>query len=543
MKKILFVCTGNTCRSPMAEMIFNFYAYKYKATSAGIYPNYGYTSNHVAEAIKKIGIKPYRVEPKGLNEELLKSEYILTMEEAHKKYIIRNFAGKNVYTLKEFIGESGDIEDPFGGEIDDYVSTARTIKDAIIKLIMKLEKRVVDTEVIEIINSELERQKYGLELIASENYPSIDVLMAQGSIMQNKYAEGYPHRRYYGGCQNMDRIEELAIERAKKLFGAEYVNVQPHSGTQANIASYLAVLNIGDKIMGLELSHGGHLTHGHKLNFSGKYFDVAAFHVRKDTEEIDYDEAMELAKRHRPKLIAIGASSYSRKIDWKAFREIADTIGAYLLADIAHYAGLIAANVYPTPVSYADIITSTTHKTLRGPRSGLIMCKKELAEKIDRAVFPLTQGGPMMHTIAAKAVCFFEAMQPEFKEYAAQVIKNSRALLNELKNNGFRIVSGDTDCHMFLVDLSNFGIRGDEAEKMLEEAGITVNKNTIPYDPNPPLKPSGIRIGVAAITTRGMKEEEMKFIGKLITDVLVKKKNPESVKKDVYELCQTFPVY
>ncbi|MCS7185149.1 MAG: serine hydroxymethyltransferase, partial [bacterium] len=463
MKYILFVCTGNTCRSPMAEIIFNHYALKYKALSAGIHPTYGYKIDYVPKALRDIGVTPYETNAKPVTYDLIsKSDYILTMEEMHKQVLKNRFKDvKNIYTLKEFIGEKGNIEDPFGHEFEEYLKTANIIKDAIIKLIMKLENRVVDVDVIDIISAELYRQRNVLELIASENYPSINVLIAQGSIMQNKYAEGYPNKRYYGGCENMDKIEELAIERAKKLFSAEHVNVQPHSGTQANIAAYLSLLNIGDKIMGLELSHGGHLSHGHKLNFSGKYFEVITFHLDKKTEIIDYDEAFDLAKKHKPKLITVGASSYSRIIDWKKFREIADSIGAFLLADIAHYAGLIAAEEYPSPIPYADIVTTTTHKTLRGPRSGVIMCKKEFAEKIDRAVFPLTQGGPMMHTIAAKAICFYEAMQPDFKSYAKQVIKNSKALLSALKNYGFRIVSDDSDSHMFLVDLRNIGIRGD----------------------------------------------------------------------------------
>ncbi|MEM4368503.1 MAG: serine hydroxymethyltransferase, partial [Candidatus Anstonellales archaeon] len=366
-----------------------------------------------------------------------------------------------------------------------------------------------DVEIYEAIKQEMERQKNNLELIASENFPSLAVLEAQGSIMGNKYSEGYPSKRYYGGCQYMDVVETIAIERAKLLFHAEHANVQPHSGTQANMAVYFAVLNPGDTIMGMHLSHGGHLSHGHPASFSGRYYKVVPINVRKKDQMIDYKEIRQLARKHKPKLIVAGSSSYSRIIDWEKFREICDEIDAYLLADVAHYAGLIAAGLYPSPVPYADFVTFTTHKTMRGPRGAIILCKKKYAHLIDKMIFPGIQGGPMMHTIAAKAVALKEAMTEEFKLYQANVLANARTLASELAKRGYKIVSGGTDCHMFLVDLTNFKITGAEAQSILETAGITVNKNSIPYDTRPPVETSGIRIGTPAVTTRGMKQKEM----------------------------------
>jgi glycine hydroxymethyltransferase len=372
------------------------------------------------------------------------------------------------------------------------------------------------------------------------------VLEAQGSVMGNKYAEGYPSKRYYGGCQFMDAVETLAIERAKLLFGAEHANVQPHSGTQANMAVYFAVLNPGDTIMGMHLSHGGHLSHGHPTSFSGKYYKVVPINVRKSDQLIDYKEVRKLALKHKPKLIVAGSSSYSRIIDWEKFREICDEINAYFLADIAHYAGLIAAGLYPSPVPYADFVTFTTHKTMRGPRGAVILCKKKYAALIDRMVFPGIQGGPMMHTIAAKAVAFKEAMSEEFKLYQAKVLANSRVLASALAKKGYKIVSGGTDCHMFVVDLRPLKLTGVEAQNMLESAGITVNKNSIPYDPLPPAETSGIRIGTPAITTRGMGEKEMEVIADLIDKVLKSRgsKNVISyVRNKVKLLLEKFPLY
>lgn len=403
-----------------------------------------------------------------------------------------------------------------------------------------------DIEIYEAIKQELERQRNNLELIASENFPSLAVLEAQGSIMGNKYAEGYPLKRYYGGCQYMDVVETIAIERAKLLFQAEHANVQPHSGTQANMAVYFAVLSPGDTIMGMHLSHGGHLSHGHPANFSGKYFKVVPINLTKKEQLIDYKEVERLAKKHKPKLIVAGSSTYSRIIDWEKFREICDEVNAYLLADVAHYAGLIAAGLYPSPVPYADFVTFTTHKTLRGPRGAIILCKKKYAHLIDKMIFPGIQGGPMMHTIAAKAVALKEAMTEEFKLYQANVLANARALAAELAKRGYKIVSGGTDCHMFLVDLTNFKITGAEAQNILEAANITVNKNSIPYDTRSPVETSGIRIGTPAVTTRGMKQKEMIVIAGLIDKVIKSNSNKNTisyVKSKVHDLLKKFPLY
>ncbi|HID65934.1 MAG TPA: serine hydroxymethyltransferase [Aquificaceae bacterium] len=403
-----------------------------------------------------------------------------------------------------------------------------------------------DPEVFDAVLKEYERQFYNLEMIASENFTSLAVMEATGSVLTNKYAEGLPGKRYYGGCEYVDIVENLAIERAKKLFGAEHANVQPHSGSQANMAVYFAVLKPGDTIMGMDLAHGGHLTHGSKVNFSGKLYNVIYYGVNPETELIDYDQLYKLAKEHKPKLIVGGASAYPRVFDWEKMREIADDVGALFMVDMAHYAGLIAGGVYPNPVPYAQFVTSTTHKTLRGPRSGFILTTKEYAKVIDKSVFPGIQGGPLMHVIAAKAVAFKEAMTDEFKEYANQVILNAKTLAEELQKEGFKIVTGGTDSHIVLVDLRNKNIIGKDAERALEKAGITVNKNAVPFDPLPPTKTSGIRIGTAALTTRGMKEEEMRRIAKWISQVLHNLDNEEviqRIKNEVRELCEAFPLY
>jgi glycine hydroxymethyltransferase len=403
-----------------------------------------------------------------------------------------------------------------------------------------------DPEIYKVIEQEVERQRYTLELIASENHTSLAVMEAQGSPLTNKYAEGYPGKRYYGGCEYVDVVENIAIARAKELFGAEHVNVQPHAGSQANIASYLALINIGDTIMGMSLAHGGHLTHGSPVNFSGKNFKVVSYSVRQDTELIDYDEVGKLAKEHKPRMIIAGASAYSRIWEWERLRKIADSIGAYVVVDMAHYAGLIAAGIYPSPVPFADVVTTTTHKTLRGPRGGMILCKEKYAKAIDSAVFPGTQGGPLMHVIAAKAVAFGEALKPEFKEYQKQVLKNARAFAAALTKGGLRIVSGGTDSHMFLVDLRPIGVKGKDAQAILEGSGITVNKNAIPYDPEKPSIASGIRIGTPAITTRGLKEPEMEMIAAWMIKAL---KNPQDteihkqIRLEVKALCEKFPLY
>ena len=403
-----------------------------------------------------------------------------------------------------------------------------------------------DPEVFAAVSAELKRQRHKLELIASENFTSLAVMQAQGSVLTNKYAEGYPAKRYYGGCEYVDVVENLAIERAKKIFGAEHANVQPHSGAQANMAVYVALVKPGDTVLGLNLSHGGHLTHGHPMNFSGKYFNIVAMNVRKDTEEIDYDEAAALALQHKPKLIFAGASNYSRVFDWKRLREIADSCGAYLACDVAHYAGLIAAGEYPNPVPYADVVTTTTHKTLRGPRGGMILCKESLAKAINSAVFPGVQGGPLMHVIAAKAVCFGEALTPQFKAYQHQVVLNAKALAAALKKLGYRLVAGGTDCHVMCLDLRSKNLTGKVAEAALDKAGITANKNTIPFDPEKPFVTSGLRIGTPAVTTRGMKEADMEKVAELIDRAITHHTDEAYLSveaKEVEKFLEDFPLY
>jgi len=404
----------------------------------------------------------------------------------------------------------------------------------------------IDPEIHKAIENEKHRQSSGLELIASENFTSRAVLEATGSVFTNKYAEGYPGRRYYGGCEFVDVVESLAIERAKRLFGAEHANVQPHSGSQANMSVYLTVLKPGDTVMGMNLSHGGHLTHGHPLNFSGRYYHFVPYGVRKDTETIDYDEVDRLAREHKPKLIVVGASAYPRTLEFERIAKTARETGAMMMVDMAHIAGLIAAGEHPTPVPHAEFVTSTTHKTLRGPRSGLVLCRETFAKDLNRAVFPEMQGGPLVHVIAAKAVCFQAAMTDEFKTYTRQVLKNAKTLAARIASRGFRVVSGGTDTHLFLVDVFSRGINGKEAEEALDKAGITVNKNAIPFDQNPPMTPSGIRIGTPALTTRGMKETEMEAIGGWIVDVLEKVRDESvqrRVRKEVETLCEKFPLY
>ncbi|MBI4972285.1 MAG: serine hydroxymethyltransferase [Candidatus Omnitrophica bacterium] len=404
----------------------------------------------------------------------------------------------------------------------------------------------IDPEIYVAIKNEIKRQDETLELIASENFASLAVLEAQGSVLTNKYAEGYPRARWYGGCVNVDEAERLAIERAKKLFGAEHVNVQAHSGTQANMAVYFAALKFGDKVLALDLACGGHLTHGHPHNFSGMFYNVITYGVDKKTETLDYARILELAKRHKPKMILAGASAYPRKIDFKEFRKICDKVGAYLLVDMAHIAGLVAAGVHPTPVPYAEFVTSTTHKTLRGPRGGFVICKKEFAKKIDAHIFPGIQGGPLMHVIAAKAVAFKEAMSPKFRTYQRQVVKNARALARALAKEGFRIVSGATDTHLILVDLTEKGVTGRDASDILEEVNITVNKNLIPFDKKSASTTSGIRLGTAALTTRKMKEYQMRQIASFVTAAIEGSDNPEKlkeIKEEVLSLTRRFRLY
>jgi glycine hydroxymethyltransferase len=403
-----------------------------------------------------------------------------------------------------------------------------------------------DPEIAAQIENEVERQHEGLEMIASENFVSRAVLEAAGTVFTNKYAEGYPGKRYYGGCEYADVVENLARDRAKQLFGAEHVNVQPHSGSQANAAAYMTLLSPGDCILGLDLAHGGHLTHGHKLNFSGKLYRIVGYQVRKDTETIDYDELEALAEREKPKVIVGGGSAYPRQFDFPRMRAIADKVGAYLMVDMAHFAGLVAGGVHPSPVPHAHIVTTTTHKTLRGPRSGLILCRQEFAAGVDRSVFPGQQGGPLMHIVAAKAVAFKEALAPEFAVYAKQVVANAKALAEAVAAQGYRIISGGTDTHLMLIDVFQKGILGSEAEHALGEAGITVNKNAIPYDTNPPMKPSGIRIGTPALTTRGMKEPEMLIIAGWIAQALEHRTDAaelQQIRGQVLEMAERFPLY
>jgi glycine hydroxymethyltransferase len=402
----------------------------------------------------------------------------------------------------------------------------------------------IDPEIAKAMEQELFRQQNHIELIASENFVSTAVMNAMGSHLTNKYAEGYPNRRYYGGCEYVDIVEELAISRAKELFGAEYANVQPHSGAQANMAVYFAFLEPGDTILGMNLAHGGHLTHGSPVNISGKYFNVVPYGVDSETGYIDYDELRDLAKEHKPKLIVAGASAYSRIIDFEIFQSIAHEVGAYLMVDMAHIAGLVAAGLHPNPVPYADFVTTTTHKTLRGPRGGLILCKEKHGRAIDKAIFPGTQGGPLMHVIAAKAVCFLEALKPEFKQYQRQIVDNAKALAEALKNEGFQLVSDGTDNHLMTIDLRNKGITGKDAEKILDSVRITTNKNTIPNDPQSPFVTSGVRIGTPAVTTRGMGTGEMKTIAKAIALALGDlEANRDEIIKMVENLCISFPLY
>lgn len=404
--------------------------------------------------------------------------------------------------------------------------------------------QTLDSEVFASVERELRRQQENIELIASENIVSEAVLLAAGTVLTNKYAEGYPGKRYYGGCVYVDEVEEIARERAKKLFGAEHANVQPHSGANANLAVFFALLNPGDTVLSLSLANGGHLSHGSPVNISGKYFNIVPYEVSLDKQVLDYDKIKELAIAHKPKLILAGASAYARSIDFKKFREIADEVGAYLMVDMAHIAGLVAAGVHDSPVPYADVVTTTTHKTLRGPRGGMILCKEQYAKAIDKAVFPGTQGGPLMHIIAAKAVALGEALKPEFKEYQIQVAKNAKALADALVKKGFKLVSGGTDNHLMLVDLIETGITGKELEKRLDEVHITLNKNAIPNDPQSPFITSGVRIGTPAVTSRGFKEAEMEKIAEFIYDVTFNfEEKKEEIKEEVINLCKKFPIY
>jgi len=518
-----------------------------KVSSAGVstYPGQS-PSPHAAEVLAQVGIDISATRSKPLTERLVQeATWIIAMTRSHLDSIFYQYpeAAEKTYLLREFEpgAASFDIADPIGLGIEAYEEARDTIKNSLpglLEFIMsegineKLTSGIlnerpgnqsldqIDPEIFQAIERERQRQFENIELIASENFTSRAVMEAQGSVLTNKYAEGYPGRRWYGGCEFVDQVERLAIERVQKLFAAEHVNVQPHSGSQANMAVYFSALKPGDRILTMDLSHGGHLTHGNKANFSGRFYEVTHYGVDRETERIDYDSLARLAEEHRPRMITAGASAYSRIIDFKKMREIADAVGALLFVDIAHIAGLVAAGLHPSPVGIADFVTSTTHKSLRGPRGGIIMCKPEYAKSIDSLMFPGVQGGPLMHVIAAKAVCFHEALQPTFRDYQQQITNNAKALAASLERKGFRIVSGGTDNHLMLVDLRSKGLNGKQAQETLDRAGITVNKNSIPFDTEPVVKGGGIRVGTPAVTTRGMKEEEMMEIADLIDDAL-----------------------
>jgi Glycine/serine hydroxymethyltransferase len=472
-------------------------------------------------------------------------------------------AAEKLFLLREFeLGASSlDVTDPIGMGPDAYEITREIIQRALPGILKFIDRGMLDTisdmksvsdslenvdpEIFEAIQRERDRQFENIELIASENFTSRAVMEAQGSVLTNKYAEGYPGRRWYGGCENVDVVEQLAIDRCKKLFGAEHVNVQAHSGSQANMAVYFAVLQPGDPILTMDLSHGGHLTHGNKANFSGRFYQVTHYGVDRETEQIDYEQLARIAQEHRPKMITAGASAYPRVIDFKRMREIADLVGAYLFVDIAHIAGLVAAGIHPTPVGIADFVTTTTHKSLRGPRGGVVMCKPEHAKSIDGLMFPGVQGGPLMHVIAAKAVCFHEALQPAFRDYQRQIALNAKALAASLTTKGYRLVSGGTDNHLMLVDLRPKGMNGKQAQEILDQAAITVNKNTIPFDTESVFKGGGIRIGTPAVTTRGMKEEAMMEIGDLLDHALASKGDPtvlSSICAEVKRFTSHYPL-
>lgn len=579
MKTILFVCTGNVCRSPMAEGMMRHMLHgdkEFEIMSAGLGALRGLPpSEYAIRALREIDIDISGIRSQPVTKELLhKADAIFVMTRSHRQSLISMDPSATSKTFLLQRGEEGvpmverEVPDPIGQSYFTYLDCRDTIRAALPSVLKFMKKqmdslapgferqessqetsakdlREIDPAIFEAIEGEKRRQQENLELIASENFAGRAVLEAQGSVLTNKYAEGYPGKRYYGGCEFVDVVESIAIERAQHLFGAEHANVQPHSGSQANMAVYFSVLKPGDKILTMELAHGGHLTHGFSRNFSGQFYQVVHYGVRREDEQIDYDAAARLAEEHHPKLITVGASAYSRMIDFKRMREIADSVGALLFVDMAHIAGLVAAGIHPSPVPYADFVTTTTHKTLRGPRGGLILCRERFAKEIDAMVLPGIQGGPLMHVIAAKAVCFLEALQPSFRLYQHQIVKNARALAEALQKNGCRIVSGGTDNHLMLVDLRAQKVTGKEAQIALDQAGITVNKNLIPFDPEKPHIASGIRLGTPAVTSRGMKEEEMHQIANLISTVLVSIEDETilaEVKEKVRRLNQQFPL-
>jgi glycine hydroxymethyltransferase len=596
VKSVLFVCTGNICRSPIAEGLFRRLLGNRKdieVASAGVHAVRGQPpSLYAVQVCEEDGVDISRLRSQPLTATLAdQATHIFAMTGAHLETIHLLFphGAEKTYLLREF-EEPGstvwrDVPDPIGLGRDVYETCARTIKNALPSVLAFVEQselvrpgptrtggtyviseipppmeparstsppslygdalRRTDPEIFDVIAAEEKRQRENIELIASENFTSRAVMEAQGSCLTNKYAEGYPKKRWYGGCENVDVAEQLAIDRAKQLFGAEHVNVQPHSGAQANMAVYFSMLKPGDKILAMNLAHGGHLTHGHPANFSGKFYNVAQYGVSEKTEQIDYDALQKQAEEVRPAMITAGASAYPRIIDFPRLRKIADACGAILFIDMAHIAGLVAGGQHPSPIPHAQFITTTTHKSLRGPRGGIVMCEEKFAKQIDATVFPGVQGGPLMHIIAAKAVCFHEALQPQFREYQRQVVTNAKALAAGLAKHGYRIVSGGTDNHLMLVDLRPKEINGKEAQEVLDRAGLTVNKNGIPFDTYPIFKPGGIRVGTPAVTTRGMKEEEMLEISDLIAEALEKRANAEAlerVREKVRELTRRFPL-
>ena len=573
MKTILFVCTGNVCRSPMAEGLMKDLIGDRKdiiVLSAGMNaPKGAQASQPAVAALLELGIDLHRFSSQPVTEELLeRCTHVFTMTSDHYRLIDLLFPehSHKVRLLGEYTKIGGDVPDPIGQGLPTYKRCRDVIKSALVKIRDFVDQSSItmsqatdshssldttsalsktDPEIAAAIAAEHHRQLEHIELIASENFTSQAIMEAQGSCLTNKYAEGYPGRRWYGGCEHVDVVERLAIERAKKLFGAEHANVQPHSGSQANMAVYFSVLQPGDKILTMDLAHGGHLTHGHKANFSGKLYEVTHYGVSQADGRIDYDALAKQAEEVRPKMITAGASAYPREIDFARLRQIADSVGAYLFVDMAHIAGLVAGGVHPNPVPLADFVTTTTHKSLRGPRSGLILCKEQYAKKIDGQVFPGVQGGPLMQVVAAKAICFHEALQPSFKEYAKQIVLNAKALAARLSVLGYTISSGGTDNHVLLVDLRSKGINGLEAQEALDKAAITVNKNAIPFDTEPISKTGGIRLGTPAMTTRGLKEEEMMQVADFI-DTGLNARNDEAaltkLRKEVTAFTARFPL-